>query len=464
MKKIGLAILLGGLVGLSSSTTLMASTTGSLIRDVEYIGEEDKFWEEGDWEAPELKITISDAYEKAGKTETIIITLENAMYTSGLGSSVTDTEYVDLNHITTAFLNEFSTQYEVDIPTGIRQGECVSFTIPLYVKLLEGDEIWIHIKEKDGDDFKEVQKVLVAAKANKKLSCKVGTVPKINGEGIAAVLTLTEIRDNALDKDDICYVTLKLDSQGYKFGEFKYEEKIVYQDETEYKVKTEEYIKYNDACTNIPKLVRIKTPNKSDQEVTFVIESGQAKDLKEQIQISNIPIVKCHDRDLEEDVKVKLSCENLVQDNEIVVLAKSVVVTKEEKEEEIQQPTNAGIQFKVDTNYYIIDGEKYEMDGSTFVQTPGYIMIPIRYITEALGVYESDITYRNGIVSILYGDKRIELEVNHSKAYINHVAFEMGTAPIIKDGRVYVPAGEIARLLGIKREWNENEKVVVFSK
>ena len=115
------------------------------------------------------------------------------------------------------------------------------------------------------------------------------------------------------------------------------------------------------------------------------------------------------------------------------------------------------------TTYTAIDGTEKTMDAASYIQDPGYTMVPVRYVAEAFGVSEQDILFGNGVVTIFAGTRTIQLTNGSNIAVVNGAQVAMGTKVAIKEGRTYAPVGEIARILGISTAWDATAKTATFT-
>jgi hypothetical protein len=118
--------------------------------------------------------------------------------------------------------------------------------------------------------------------------------------------------------------------------------------------------------------------------------------------------------------------------------------------------------FTIGNKNYTMNGTAAEMDGTPYISN-GRTMVPVRYVANALGVSNTNIYFSNGTVTVIAGNKTISLEVGSKVAKLNGApARTMETAPVIKDGRAYVPVSEIGALLGVSATWNEAAKTATF--
>ncbi len=119
--------------------------------------------------------------------------------------------------------------------------------------------------------------------------------------------------------------------------------------------------------------------------------------------------------------------------------------------------------FVIGESKYVFEGKEFTMDAPSYIQDPGYTMVPVRYVAQAFGVAEKDILFGNGTVTIFAGERTISLTNGSNNAVVNGNPVAMGTAVVIKEGRTYAPAGEIARLLGISTSWDATTKTATFT-
>ena len=125
--------------------------------------------------------------------------------------------------------------------------------------------------------------------------------------------------------------------------------------------------------------------------------------------------------------------------------------------------TKGTVTFVIGESKYAVNGIETQMDAPSYIQDPGYTMVPVRYVAQAFGVAEKDILFGNGSVTIFAGERTLNLTNGSAVAVVNGNNVQMGTAVVIKDGRTYVPAGEIARLLGIATSWDAATKTATFT-
>ena len=119
--------------------------------------------------------------------------------------------------------------------------------------------------------------------------------------------------------------------------------------------------------------------------------------------------------------------------------------------------------FVIGESKYTFEGKEFEMDAPSYIQDPGYTMVPVRYVAQAFGVAEKDIMFGKGTVTIFAGERTISLTNGSNIAVVNGNSITMGAAVVIKDGRTYAPASQIASLLGISSNWDSATKTATFT-
>lgn len=118
--------------------------------------------------------------------------------------------------------------------------------------------------------------------------------------------------------------------------------------------------------------------------------------------------------------------------------------------------------FTIGSTTYVVNGVEKTMDATPYVQDPGYTMIPVRYVADALGVKGTDILANGGIVTIFAGNRTVQLTNGSNVAVVNGAQISMATKVVIKEGRTYVPVAEIGRILGVAASWDNETKTATF--
>lgn len=120
------------------------------------------------------------------------------------------------------------------------------------------------------------------------------------------------------------------------------------------------------------------------------------------------------------------------------------------------------ISFVIGKAEYTVNNQVKSMDAASYIQNPGYTMVPIRYVAEALGIEADNIKFNGGRVILNTEDKTIELVKGSAVAKVNGKDVQMATEVVIKEGRTYAPIGEISKLLDIHSNWDSSSKTAIF--
>ena len=109
-----------------------------------------------------------------------------------------------------------------------------------------------------------------------------------------------------------------------------------------------------------------------------------------------------------------------------------------------------------------LDGnEIYFPDAKPFIDQRDRVLVPIRFVSEALGAMVDWENETRTAVIKQDGDE-IRYTVYQPMAYLNGEMMVMDTYGILKDQRTMVPIRFISELLGCKVEWDENTSTVVI--
>lgn len=112
---------------------------------------------------------------------------------------------------------------------------------------------------------------------------------------------------------------------------------------------------------------------------------------------------------------------------------------------------------------YISKGTSKGMDVAPYITANHYMMVPLRYVGEALGIPEGDIIFADGTVTLLSGTRTIQLTSESQVALLNTLPVPMEAAMVIKEDRAYIPIGEVAKLLDVKTVWDNETKTATFT-
>lgn len=124
---------------------------------------------------------------------------------------------------------------------------------------------------------------------------------------------------------------------------------------------------------------------------------------------------------------------------------------------------NYRISFNIGNHTYTDGGINYKMDASPFLENDR-AMVPVRYLALALGVPEDRISWSpsSRTVTLVKEGTTIVLAAGGSIMYVNDRPVQMNAAPVLRQGRVYLPARYVAEALGCTVQWNAGEQAVLI--
>lgn len=123
--------------------------------------------------------------------------------------------------------------------------------------------------------------------------------------------------------------------------------------------------------------------------------------------------------------------------------------------------TNMTAQFVIGQASYTVDGTVYNMDASPLIQD-GRTLVPVRYLADALGAQTAwDATSQT--VTVTAGSTTIDLVIGSTTLTVNGQTSTMDVAPVITDGRTYLPARYVAEALGATVDWDATTQTVTLT-
>ncbi|MCX5969992.1 MAG: copper amine oxidase N-terminal domain-containing protein, partial [Coprothermobacterota bacterium] len=122
---------------------------------------------------------------------------------------------------------------------------------------------------------------------------------------------------------------------------------------------------------------------------------------------------------------------------------------------------NTTIQLWIGQKDISVDGQTQPMDVAPFIQN-GRTLVPVRFISEALGAKVDWIDANKEIVIVL-GAKVVGLWVGKDTATVNGVESKLEAPPIIQDSRTFVPLRFVSEALGAKVDWLQEKSEVTIA-
>jgi uncharacterized YkwD family protein len=114
------------------------------------------------------------------------------------------------------------------------------------------------------------------------------------------------------------------------------------------------------------------------------------------------------------------------------------------------------VKVEVDSKSVVFRDAKPYIDAES-----GRVMVPVRFVAEALG---SNVTWNpdNREVHIKKQGQSMILIIGLKRITVNAGSFTIDVAPIIKDGRTFVPVRFVGEALKCQVEWNSAAKTVII--
>lgn len=120
--------------------------------------------------------------------------------------------------------------------------------------------------------------------------------------------------------------------------------------------------------------------------------------------------------------------------------------------------------FTVGHSTYSVGGNTWTMDAAPFIQD-GRTFVPVRYLALAAGVSKNNIRWSASArtVTLVKGDVTIETAVGEKIIYVNNEPCKMDVAPLIRNGRTYLPARYLATHFGCDVNWDGAARAVTIT-
>lgn len=470
---------------------VFASSTVELPKGSVQVDEDDK-WEVGDEDdAPAIRMIISDGYKRAGETEVFYITLENANLSDGRDTNLEpyDVEGIERKDMTVSAESSIKLEVRIKIPSNLGEDEQIAFSIPMLIDVDDPD-VKVTIKPSTKrHEYGLVDEGTYSISSDKaqNFTCQVQDVPTIEDAANMAQLLFKETGAGSINNRQV-EMYLELQDDDFSFAVPDYEKKYNNSDTVEYRLKRSNFVEYGGSFEDDDQVFQIIQYPKNPQKMKIIIQGSVIQNSqKGTILLKNIPIKVSEDAEEGKEITLKIDCDTMVGNNQEMVVgyvgsnkeAAASEETEAELENEEQDTDTAAeeesaveeetvqqqktVTFKVNEASYTVDGQRYAMEGAAYIQEPGYLMIPVRYVAEAFGVSANEIAFENGTVTFTYNGTTVQLTKNVDIAIVGGLQVQMATALTVKDGRIYAPIGEISKILNLTKSWNGTEQTATFT-
>jgi Leucine-rich repeat (LRR) protein len=127
-------------------------------------------------------------------------------------------------------------------------------------------------------------------------------------------------------------------------------------------------------------------------------------------------------------------------------------------------PTNSGEEivqrFYINKPFYFVNDIKVNIDVAPIIKN-GRTFLPVRYVAESLG---ANVAWNEAErkITVTIEDTKVEMLVDTDIAMVNGRAKEIDEPPFIEKGRTLVPFRFLSESLGCKVEWDDDLKSAIF--
>jgi N-acetylmuramoyl-L-alanine amidase len=108
-----------------------------------------------------------------------------------------------------------------------------------------------------------------------------------------------------------------------------------------------------------------------------------------------------------------------------------------------------------------VDGMAVKSDVSPYIDANNRTMVPVRFISEALGCYVSW-KQEKKLIRVSQPGTVVELFIDQRIAYVNGDEQQLDTTAVLKGGRTMVPLRFLAETFGLEVFWNGEERTVAI--
>jgi len=122
----------------------------------------------------------------------------------------------------------------------------------------------------------------------------------------------------------------------------------------------------------------------------------------------------------------------------------------------------ATVVFKINDTSFTVNGVAQTMDVAPYIKD-GRTFLPVRYVALACGVSADNILFSNGKVTLIKGDKVVQVTIGSKVMLINGAAIDMDVAAEISNGRTMLPFSFIARALGASVSFDSTAQTVTMT-
>ncbi|MGI9862822.1 copper amine oxidase N-terminal domain-containing protein [Moorella naiadis] len=126
------------------------------------------------------------------------------------------------------------------------------------------------------------------------------------------------------------------------------------------------------------------------------------------------------------------------------------------------EPTKATVVFTIGNTTFTVNGVASTMDVAPYVANDR-TYVPVRYAAQALGVSPDNILYNDGKVTLIKGDRVVQLTIGSNVMLINGVAITMDVNATTTNDRTMLPLRWVGQALGATVNWDNTTQTVTMT-
>jgi hypothetical protein len=202
-----------------------------------------------------------------------------------------------------------------------------------------------------------------------------------------------------------------------------------------------------------------KAPNVAYISTTADTSGGEGEMIVEGIKVKALPTALYG--------TVQLSVETAYGESD--TLKFNLFEYEKAEEEKNYADEKTKVVFKIGKKSYYVGREVIKMDASARVDENGRVIVPARYLANALGVNDTNIQWfadeNGGRAVIIKNGKTIEARPGEKFLTVNGEKIAMDTSAVIIEDRIYLPLRAIANALDIKDSditWSDEKKMAII--
>ena len=118
--------------------------------------------------------------------------------------------------------------------------------------------------------------------------------------------------------------------------------------------------------------------------------------------------------------------------------------------------------FTIGSTSYTMGGQSETMDVAPYIKD-SRTFLPLRYVAEALGVPDSNISFNNGQVVINKNGTVVVMNIGSTTMMVGGATITMDVAPEISNSRTCLPVAWVAMALNATTKWDASAQTVTVT-